>query len=324
VKTSDVSIPILISVGSINVDFQCKVGEDLSRGGTLEGTDFVQRAGGKGANRAYFAANVDVPAKLIGRVGPDHFAERALAPLHHLKLDLAGVSVSPAAATGVSMIAVPETGDKTILLCANANQDWDEEALRALDDTIGQAPQGSILAMDFEIAREAVETLLTAAGSRGLRVVADGSFAAYVERRDLTRLYAIAPNVQEAAAISKTKVHDEADAERAARALMEAGTTLVCVKLPDGGCILASEGNTIKVVAPSVKVIDKTGAGDAFTAALAIALLENRTERDAAVWGVAASSIAVTGQGSQEAYPTRSALDRMIEIVHQSNQAGRS
>jgi ribokinase len=178
--------------------------------------------------------------------------------------------------------------------------------------------------MDFEIACEAIEVVLDAAAKRGLRVVADGSIGSHVEERDLARLYAIAPNVNEAAAIARTPVRDEEDARHVARHLMEAGTAIVCVKLSDGGCILAHDGEVRKIFAPKVKVTDKTGAGDAFTAASAVALLENHTALEAAVWGVAASSIAVTGKGSQEVYPSRSDFDRMVEAVHSSNRTGRT
>jgi ribokinase len=306
---------IFISVGSINADFQFEVSQDLSKGGTLSAEGFVQRAGGKGANRAYFARRLDLQATLIGCVGDDHFAEQALAPLRQAGTDLKAVTVRPGAATGVSMIAVPVSGAKTILLAANANQDWDRAALGALSSAIEQAPDKSVLALDFEISRAAVEIALEAAASRAFRVIADGSFGENVRPDDLARLYAIAPNVDEAAAIAQMHIHSDADAERAARKISDGGTTIVSIKLSDGGCLLVHDGQVQRIAAPVAEVVDKTGAGDAFTAALAVALMENRSASEAATWGVAASTLAVAAKGSQEAYPLRLDLEHMVEKV---------
>lgn len=57
------------------------------------------------------------------------------------------------------------------------------------------------------------------------------------------------------------------------------------------------------VKAPEVDPIDATGAGDAFAGALAWTLHDGRSTVDAARVAVAASTVAVTGFGSQEAYP---------------------
>ncbi len=304
-----------LSLGSINADFQFEVASDLSGGGTLPAESFVQRAGGKGANRALFAQRAGYPALLIGRVGNDHFARQALNPLRDNDVDLSSVSVSARSPTGVSMIAVPEDGEKTILLAANANREWDQASLSGLRDVIAEAEQDAVLTLDFEISAEAVQAALDAAAKRQLRVVADGSFGRDVRPEYLPRLYAIAPNVQEAEAITGLDIASDDDSEAAARKMAEAGVEIVCIKLSDGGCMLATHGAVERIKAPPVDVLDKTGAGDAFTAALAIGMLQGKRARDAAIYGVAASTLAVTRKGSQEAYPTREELDDMAERI---------
>jgi ribokinase len=311
---TDLPRPFL-SIGSINADFQFEVEADLADGGTLPARSFKRRAGGKGANRAFFAQHVGCPALLIGRVGTDDLARQALEPLTESGVDLAGVTPSAGSATGVSMIAVPESGQKTILLAANANSDWDEPSLTLIETLISQADSGAVLTLDFEIAADAVAVALEVAAGRGLRVVADGSFGKNVDAGHLPKLYAIAPNVHEAEAITAMDIQSPVEAEAAARKLVGMGVEIACIKLSEGGCLLATRSMTETIAAPPVDVVDKTGAGDAFTAALAIALLEGKSARDAAVYGVAASTLAVKTKGSQEAYPTRADLDRMAERV---------
>lgn len=309
--------PTFLSIGSINADFQFEVSADLGAGGTLPAKSFVQRAGGKGANRALLANRVGLNSLLIGRVGTDHFAEQALDPLRQAGVDLSGVSQSIEAATGVSMIAVPDDGAKTILLAANANQAWDDASLALLKSIIADAAGDTVITLDFEISPEAVQATLDAASQRRLPVVADGSFGEAVRPDHLPKLHAIAPNVQEAEAITGMDISSDDDAENAARWIMEQGVSVVCIKLSDGGCMLATDGKVEKIAAIEVEVSDKTGAGDAFTAALGVAIAEGESARDAAIHGVAASTLAVTHKGSQEAYPTRAQLDQMADRVAQ-------
>ncbi len=300
-----------LSLGSINADFQFEVSADLSKGGTLPVKSFVRRSGGKGANRALFAQGAGYPALLIGRVGKDHFAQQALDPLRDAEIDISNVSASANATTAISMIAVPENGEKTILLAANANRDWDEASLARLQEIIANADNEAVLTLDFEISPDAVRVALDAAARRQMRVIADGSFGEDVRPEYLPKLYAIAPNVQEAQAITGMDITSDAQSEAAARKLVEGGVDVVCIKLGDGGCMLATGETTEKIPTVEADVVDKTGAGDAFTAALALALLQGESPRDAAIYGVAASTLAVTKKGSQEAYPTRAELDDM-------------
>ncbi|MFP5405910.1 MAG: PfkB family carbohydrate kinase, partial [Gammaproteobacteria bacterium] len=60
-------------------------------------------------------------------------------------------------------------------------------------------------------------------------------------------------------------------------------------------------------------VVDTTGAGDAFTGALAVALLENQAWQQAVAFAVAASELAVMAFGSQPGYASRKRLDAHLE-----------
>jgi ribokinase len=61
--------------------------------------------------------------------------------------------------------------------------------------------------------------------------------------------------------------------------------------------------------APAVNAIDTVGAGDAFTAALTVALCEGREISDALAWACAAGALTATRRGAQPSLPTRMELD---------------
>lgn len=309
------SEPVILSLGSVNADFQVRVDEPIEEGRTLIATDFRRLGGGKAANVAFLAGRLGHRAKLLARVGDDGLAEQALAPLREAGVDLGHVSTAEGHPTAVSMIAVPPDGKKSILLALNANDAWDEPAILDATGAIGKAPDGSILVADYEVPPGLVARAAHAARERGFALVIDPSPADRVDRDVLARAQAVTANPKETQILTGIEVDGVEAACRAARELAGLGTAIVCVKLRDGGCVLAHDGRLDLIPAPEVEPVDSTGAGDAFAGALAVALLEKRPPRDAACFAVAASSLAVTAYGSQPAYPSRARIEALLGTI---------
>ncbi|MFC4167620.1 ribokinase [Teichococcus aestuarii] len=304
--------PILLSLGSVNADFQVRVPEAPDPGRTLPATDFTRLSGGKAANRAVLACRLGHPARLLARVGDDDLREQALAPLRRAGIDLGGVSVAEGVATAVSMIAVLPDGKKSIVLAGNANDSWRQEDGEAAAAAIAAAPAGSLLAVDCEIPPDVAARAIAAARGRGLAVVLDPSPADRVRDAMLAQATAVTPNPSEAEGLTGVRVDGPEAGAEAARRLAGRGVAIACVKLQDGGCVLWQDGRATHIPSVPVEVVDSTGAGDAFAGALAVALLEGRPVLEAACFAVAASHLAVTAFGSQEAYPGRDRIEALL------------
>ncbi|MFL9813596.1 bifunctional hydroxymethylpyrimidine kinase/phosphomethylpyrimidine kinase [Stutzerimonas sp. VN223-3] len=303
----------LLSLGSINADFQVRVDEPLGSRETLIAHDLSRLSGGKASNTAYLAARFGHRSCLLGRVGDDELAEQALAPLRQAGVEIDEVGRAAGRSTGVSMIMVPPDAKKHIVLATNANDCWDEAAADAMVAAIEACEPPACLVLDYEIPAWVVRLAIEAAARKGIGSVLDPSFPDRLERDLLPMLQAITPNASEAEALVGHPVDSIAAAARAARELQRAGTPIVCIKLSDGGCVLTSAEETLHIPPGEVEPVDTTGAGDAFTGVFAIALLEGLAPREAAAWGVAAANLAVTGYGSQPAYPER---DQVASMAH--------
>ena len=303
--------PIILSLGSVNVDFQVRVDRAPEVGETLLGHEFVRLGGGKAANVAFLARRLGIAATLLAQVGDDELGACALEPLRAAGVDLDAVGTVEGAMPGISMIAVPPDGKKMIVLAPNANLVWsDADAARAAQ-AIGRAPPGSVLVVDHEVPAAVVDRALDAARGRGLRTVLDPSPAERVTDPQIAGADVVVPNPKEAEGLTGIAVSDVGSARDAGHTLVGRGAGAACVKLPDGGCLLVGEGRTVHVPPRPVEVTDATGAGDAFAGALAVALLERRPLLEAACFGAAASHLAVTGYGSQPAYPGRERLESL-------------
>ena len=308
----------LLSLGSINADFQVRVDEAPGRAEFLAGRDLRRLCGGKAANVAVQARRLGHEARLFGRIGDDDLAEQVLGPLRASGVDLRGVRQRRGDGTAVAMVIVPPDGKKRIVAANRANLDFDEADIEAVEHAIAAAEAGSVLVVDYEITPLAVSRAIAAARERGLRVVIDPSLPGAVHKADLARAAALTPNESEALALTGVKGNGPDAILDAAHALARLGPSLVCIKLDDGGCLLLHEKSAWHQRAAPVEVVDTTGAGDAFTAAFAVALLEEQPPLQSAAFAVAASEIAVGGYGAQASYPDRERLETQLRTARRS------
>ncbi|PCC72810.1 ribokinase [Nannocystis exedens] len=302
--------PILLALGSINLDLQVRADRWPGPGETLPVRDLLRTGGGKAANRAFLARRLGVRACLLGHVGDDDFGEEALRGPREVGVDVSHVQQVEGQATALAMIVVRADGGKTILLAANANEAWREGDVDAVVKIVEAAPEGSVLTVDLEVPIAVVRAAVGAAQDRGFKVLLDPSPADRMPDDLYARVDVITPNPEEARGLLGVAVESEEDAMRAGEQLVARGVGVACVKLPDGGAALVSADRR-EVVAPlDVDVVDETGAGDAFAGALGVALLERQELLQAVKFAAAASSLACTGYGSQAAYPDRGQLER--------------
>lgn len=302
----------LLSLGSINADFQVRVDEPAGSRETLLAHDLCRLSGGKASNTAFLGARFGHRSLLLGRVGDDELAEQALAPLRQAGVEVDYVGQATGQSTGVSMIMVPPDGKKNIVLATNANDCWDDEAIDAMVAVIEGCDTPACLVLDYEVPASVVRHAIEAAARREIPVVLDPSFPDRMEQNLFSKLHAITPNVSEAEGLVSHPLDSLEKLTDAARQLQRDGPSVVCIKLGDGGCVMATADETLHIPPTGVEPVDSTGAGDAFTGVFAVALLEGREPREAAAWGVAAANLAVTGYGSQPAYADR---QQVIELA---------
>jgi ribokinase len=177
------SVPLLRSLGSVNLDVHMRVERRPEPSETLLGSNFLRADGGKSANRALITRRPGAPASLLARLGRDEMAEAALAPLRQPGIDLSGDRRPPGRATGVSMITVPPDGRKGIVLAANANRDWEADAAEIMRAAVEKVPDGSALALDAELPEAVALAAARADRERGLAVLLDPSSAGDVSVR---------------------------------------------------------------------------------------------------------------------------------------------
>lgn len=275
-------------VGQMARDLVLVVDEVPGPGGTVPVRERREMLGGKGANIAVGLAQLGAAVELVGVVGDDDVGERLTAR---------------AAADGIGTGAVvSRKGCDTGLIVNVVADGW-----RYLEDL----PDGVLLREDdlpIElIARAAAvvvqlqqppEVALKAARAATGCVVLDGA-----PDRLGDELLACADVVRadhrEAELLVGRKITGADDAVRAAHEVRERGPRFVAFAVDDVGNVFAWDGGELVVPLGDAEVVDTTGGGDAFVAALTFALTRGEGSEDAARRAVEAAGATVTRPGGR-------------------------
>jgi ribokinase len=289
----------VIVVGSANVDLVMRVPRLPAPGETAIGGTFSRAPGGKGANQAAAAARLGARTWFVGRVGDDDLGAWTRGDLESVGVDCSrlGTSREP---TGVAQIWVDEAGENEIVVASGANADVDEafvrQALDALD--VGTA----VVLANLEIPDEAVVAAAETAGERRWPFVLNPAPARPLPAEVLARTAVLTPNRTEATALGG-----------GVDALLTAGVGTVAVTLGADGVELHRRGREIhRQPAFAVDVRDTTGAGDAFSGALAWAIADGRDAEDAVRLAAGAGALATRAVGARASLPTREELERFV------------
>jgi ribokinase len=300
----------VVVVGGVNTDYLIK-GERLpAPGETLQGEVFQEALGGTGANQAVAAVRLGCRAGLIARVGADERGKRMRDQLAAEAVDVSHVQREPDASTGVALIFVDRAGEKQILTALSANRRLTGQDVYAAKESIASA---KVLLAQLEVPVPVVGLALRLARAAGVRTVLDPAPAVPLSDEVLRLVDVIRPNASEAETLTGIPVRDRDSAKRAAGALLSHGVGAVVVQAGEAGDLLVTPSQELLLRRLPVEPVDATGAGDAFAAALAVGLAEERPLVEAAALGNVAAALATTKLGAQAGLPRREAVLGLLE-----------
>jgi ribokinase len=300
---------VVVVFGSINVDLVTRVARFPQPGETIAAQSFAVYSGGKGANQALAAALAGATVQLYGAVGRDAFAEVALELLVAAGVELKGV-VRVSEPTGCATILVDAQAENSIVIAAGANARAEPEAVA--DAMLGAA---TTLVLQQEVPEAANASLVTRARSRGARVLLNAAPARAVPLDVLRQLDVLVVNESEAAALATLYRWPLEPMALASAAAAVSPRLAVVVTLGGKGAIACRAAERWSATAPEVRVVDTTGAGDAFVGTLAAALDRRASLRAALGRAVAAGTLACTMHGAQPSLPDSAAVDQLLPLV---------
>jgi ribokinase len=279
----------IVCVGSLNHDIAVWLDRRPVTDETIHGERVEEFRGGKGANQIVAAARLGAETAMIGCVGSDARGQFLIDGLIADGVDASGVGRSTTP-TGVALITIdPE--DVSIIVVAGANASLDEVWVSDCSAVIADA---DVLLLQGEVPASAAARAAEIARAAGTTVVFNPAPFNDVAEAVAPLADVVIVNRNEAIQLGPTNAW------------------LVVTTLGQGGCDVTTEGGTEHVAPFEAEVVDPTGAGDCFAAALAIGLAEGLTPVDAARFANAAGSLAVEVAGAQPSLPTRPDVEKRL------------
>ena len=293
------SEPRILVVGSTMMDLIAYAQRLPEVGETLVGDRFQMGFGGKGANQAVMAARFGAPVAMVNAVGNDAYGSA-----HMENFAKEGINTTwmrtVEGSSGVAPIWVDAKGKNRIIIIPGANNSTDP----AVAETAVREFAPTIVVGELEIPQHVTLAAFRAARATGITTLLNPAPAAELDPDLLAATDWLAPNETEFATIFGGEPRGDGAVARI-KAAAKSGAKLV-VTLGSAGAVIAIPGEElINIPAPEAKVIDTTGAGDAFLGAFAFGLASGLTPVEAAKLSVACASASVERLGTQSSYLSR-------------------
>lgn len=296
----------LTVIGSTNLDLTIRSSHLPLPGETVIGSSFQRHFGGKGANQAVAAARLGAGVQFIGKVGSDAFGEEAHAQLIAEGIDVTHLYRSSTSSTGTAIILVDDSGRNSIVVVPGANGELTAQEVKLAAETIRRS---QYVIAQFEVPIAAVLEAFRIANAGHVITILNPAPAGEIPDELLKRSEICTPNETELAHLTGLPVGTLEEIEAAARALRKRGAREIIVTLGERGIFMLDGFGAKHFPAPEVQaVVDTSGAGDAFTGALAVFLAEGCPIREATRRAQLAAALSVTRAGTQSSFATRAEL----------------
>jgi ribokinase len=285
----------LVVVGSYNAGLTVYSATLPAAGETVVGSRFEQGPGGKGANQAIGARRLGADVLFVTRLGADAFGDEARSILLAEGLPEGGITTDDQNPTGIALILVEDSGQNAISVAPGAN------ASLSGPDVLGRFGADlrgcKYLLMQLECRAELAVDLASWARDVGCVSILNPAPARPLPRGALASFDIITPNEGELQALAASLGLASGPADVLARQLVARGVRDVVVTLGERGALRASAAGLQHFDAYPVRAIDTTGAGDAFNAGLAAALVRGEPMESAIDHGCRAGAFCVTRNG---------------------------
>jgi ribokinase len=263
----------VVGFGALNVDKLFKVNKIAIAEEESFVTDFKEACGGSAANTTVGLARLGCRVGFIGKVADDREGRMLLSDFLREGVDTSGITIARCGRSGTVMGFVDEKGERALYVDPGVNDTIEtketqkEYALKTkflhLTSFIGEK--------SFQAQKKLIETI-----PRNVKISLDPG-ELYARKRAalepiVKKTYVLMPHAKELRLLTGT-----ADYKKGADILCREGVKMVAVKLGSKGCYVTDGRENHLIEAFKVKVVDTTGAGDAFCAGFLYGLIHGKS-----------------------------------------------
>lgn len=268
-ETASAARPYVVGVGAANLDIHGRPKKAIVMHDSNPG-HMNASAGGVTRNVCDNLARLGADVRLISAVGTDLYADVIRQECTAAGIDVSQLCVAPGCASSTYLSILDEHGD---MLVALSDMTVLQEHLTPefLDSRAELLQNAAIVTCDPCLTERTLLHLLDLCEGR-TPVYVDPVSTAYarVLAPHIGRFHTAKPNVLELSILSGREITDEASLEAAGASLLDKGLERLLVSLGKDGCLYMDRSGTVlrRKLRPVEQMVNATGAGDAFMAAV--------------------------------------------------------
>ncbi|MCS7121723.1 MAG: carbohydrate kinase family protein [Archaeoglobaceae archaeon] len=292
----------VVGFGALNLDKIYYVDKIPSKDEEGFVKDVIFSPGGSAANTIVGLSRLGIKTSYIGKIGGDEEGRILFNDLLSEKVDTSCI-IRAEGRSGVAMVFVDEKGNRAILVDPGVN-----DTIKFEEINIHEAKKYKMLHLTSFICKNGMDSFESQKKIvKEFELVSFDPGIPYAERG----LKEMMPILKETTIFLPSKTEIEIlfgkDYREAVEECLSIGIEIVAVKLGEKGCYVRSKDKEIYLKPFAVKVVDTTGAGDAFNAGFIYGFLKGKNLETCAKYGnyVAAKCI--------EEFGARKGLPRSID-----------
>jgi len=262
--------------------------------------------GGSAANVAVGASRLGVKSGFIGSIGFDTFGRVLLEELEHEGVDVAHVKVDTTTSSGLTVVAINKKGQVIMFGYTGASDKLFPSDLNK--EYISSSEHVHITGLSFDTALAAAKI------AKKANITVSFDPGRLMSKMGLTKILPLLRYVDQIL-LNQEEAQELTGAnelEKAAKTLLNSGLQIVIIKRGPDGVFAMNHSKSFSVSAYPVKVVDTTGAGDAFSAGFITAQLEGKNLEDSVEFANATANLKITRVGAR-ALPNRKAVERFLK-----------
>ncbi|MEM0357477.1 MAG: carbohydrate kinase family protein [Candidatus Bathyarchaeia archaeon] len=299
----------VIGFGALNVDKLYKVNKIA--GPEEEGfiISCEESCGGSAANTIVGLAKLGCKVGFIGKVANDREGKMLLKDFRMEGVNTKGIIKAKTGRSGVVMGFVDQKGERALYVDPGVN-----DTIRFEEIDLDYASKTKFLHLTSFVGEESFESQKKLVESLPEQVKVSLDPGELYARKGLQKLkpiisrcFVLMPNAKELAIMT-----GEEDYVAGAKTLLDAGVKIVAVKLGSRGCYVTNGRENHHIEAFKVKVVDTTGAGDAFCAGFLYGLINNKSLKDCGRLGNFVASRCITKMGARAGLPRLEELKLLL------------
>ncbi|MEO0070264.1 MAG: ribokinase [candidate division WOR-3 bacterium] len=296
--------PKICVVGSFMTDMVFRVKRLPRPGESMPGEEFGLFLGGKGFNQAVACHRLGAEVVMVGRLGQDYFGDLFLEKMAKEGMRADFVRRDPKQGTGVACPIVDEKGQNAIIGVSRANLHL---SLEQVEEARKEIEAADVLMLQFEIPKEVSFRAAAIAKDAGAVVLLDPAPFHNVQMPIAEEIDYIVPNEIEAEGLAQGRSVDLwAEGE------IRKGRKGIIISVGAEGAIVYDQRGRRNFPPYQVKVVDSTGAGDAFRAGLAVSFAEGKTVDEAIRFANGCGALACSVLGAEPSMPRREQVEEFI------------